>query len=120
MIERQAIISLAGGLLVTATMLVLFLIKSDPSFGTSYFSIMTVLRAFNSWFWLLAIMGFGTRHLGFTNRFIAYANQAVLPFYIFHQTIIVTIGFYLIDWDIAVLPKYAVLSTTSFCVIMVL
>ncbi len=81
---------------------------------------MTVLRAFNSWFWLLAIMGFGTRHLGFTNRFLVYANQAVLPFYIFHQTIIVTIGFYLIDWDIAVLLKYAVLSTTSFCVIMVL
>ena len=81
---------------------------------------MTVLRAFNSWFWLLAIMGFGTRHLGFTNRFLVYANQAVLPFYIFHQTIIVTIGFYLIDWDIAVLPKYALLSTTSFCVIMVL
>ena len=120
MIERQAIFSLAAGLLVTAMMLVLFLLKSDPSFGTPYFTVMTILRAFNSWFWLLAIMGFGTRNFAFTNRFIAYANQAVLPFYIFHQTIIVTIGFYLIDWDIAVLLKYAILSTTSFCVIMVL
>jgi hypothetical protein len=120
MIERQAIFSLAGGLLVTATMLVLFLIKSDPSFGTSYFTLMTILRAFNSWFWMLAIMGFGTRHFDFTNRFLTYANQAVLPFYILHQTIIVTIGFYLMGWDIAVLPKYAILSTASFIVIMCL
>ena len=81
---------------------------------------MTVLRAFNSWFWLLAVMGFGNRHFGFTNKFLVYANQAVLPFYIFHQTIIVTIGFYLIDWDIAVLPKYVLLSTGSFIVIIFL
>jgi hypothetical protein len=120
MIERQAIFSLAGALLVTAMMLALFLIKSDPSFGTSYFTLMTVLRAFNTWFWLLAIVGFGIRYLDFTNRFLAYANQAVLPFYIFHQTIIVTIGFYLMNWDIAVLPKYAILSTASFMTIMFL
>ena len=94
------------------------LIKSHPAFGTSYFTLMTVLRAFNMWFWLLPIVGFGTRYFGFTNIFLAYANQAVLPFYIFHQTIIVTIGFYLIDGDIAILPKYAVLSTASFMVIM--
>ena len=53
-------------------------------------------------------------------RVFAMLMVFLFHFYIFHQTIIVTIGFYLIDWDIAVLLKYAVLSTTSFCVIMVL
>ena len=53
-------------------------------------------------------------------RIFAMLMVFLFHFYILHQTIIVTIGLYLIDWDIAVLLKYAVLSTASFCVIMVL
>ncbi len=53
-------------------------------------------------------------------RVFAMLMVFLFHFYILHQTLIVTIGFYLIDWDIAVLLKYTVLSTASFCVIMVL
>jgi surface polysaccharide O-acyltransferase-like enzyme len=120
MIERQAIFSLATGILLTLVALVIFLKKGEPSFSTSYFVLMTVLRAFNTWFWLLAIVGIGTRYFGYTNRFLSYANQAVLPFYIFHQTIIVIFGFYIKDWNIPVLLKYAMLSTASFITIMFL
>jgi surface polysaccharide O-acyltransferase-like enzyme len=120
MIERQAIFSLAGGLLATVIALVLFLMKGNPSFGTSYYILMTVLRAFNTWCWLLAILGFGTRYFGFTNNFLAYANQAVLPFYIFHQTVIVIFGFFMMAWNIAALLKYAMLSSVSFITIMLL
>ena len=68
-----------------------------------------VSLAFNAiacWCWLIAIIGIGSRVLNFTNRVLRYASDAVLPVYILHQTIIVTLGFYVIKWNTAVAPKY--------------
>jgi glucan biosynthesis protein C len=79
---------------------------------------MSILRGFVSWSWLLAILGFGSRYLMFKNRFLQYANIAVLPFYILHQTIIITVGFYIADWDMGVATKYTFLFITSFIVIV--
>jgi surface polysaccharide O-acyltransferase-like enzyme len=78
----------------------------------------SVLRVFNSWFWLMAILGFGRRYLSFTNRGLAYANRAVLPFYILHQTVIVIIAFFLIGWAAPVPVKYIALALVSFAVIV--
>jgi glucans biosynthesis protein C len=58
------------------------------------------------WCWLVAIIGIGSRLLNFSNRLLKYASDAVLPVYILHQTIIVTLGFYIIQWDTGVAPKY--------------
>jgi hypothetical protein len=80
--------------------------------------LMAWLRAFNSWFWLTAILGFGCTYLNFTNGLLKYANEAVLPFYILHQTVIVIFGFYMADWALPVLVKYLILSIASFCVII--
>jgi hypothetical protein len=80
----------------------------------------TILRfsvLFNSGFWLVAILGFGSRYLSFNNRMLKYTNEAVLPFYIIHQTVIVTIGFYIAYWDASVAVKYLIIITSSFAVI---
>jgi len=78
------------------------------------------LRAFNSWFWLVAILGFGSKYLNFNNVLLKYSNEAVLPFYILHQTIIVILGFYIASWDVSVIMKFLVLSTVSFALIIAL
>jgi hypothetical protein len=67
---------------------------------------------------LLAILGFGSRYLGFTNRTLRYSNEAVLPFYIMHQTVIVAIGFLIADLSLGVMTKYLMLSVSSFVVIV--
>ena len=71
-----------------------------------------------SWSWILFILGFGSRYLRFNNRFLVYANPAVLPFYILHQTIIVGIGFLLAELVLNSYLKYLILVVTSFVVIM--
>lgn len=58
------------------------------------------------WCWLIFIIGIGSRFLNFTNGVLRYASDAVLPVYILHQTIIVTLGFYVIKWSTGVAPKY--------------
>jgi len=69
--------------------------------------------AFVPWFVILAILAFGKRFLQFTNRFLRYFAEGAYPLYILHQTIIVIIGFYVVQWDIAVAAKYAVIVTLS-------
>ena len=87
---------------------------------STYNPIFSWIRAFNTWMWLLTFLGFASRHLNFTNDFLKYANEAVLPFYILHQTVIVIIGFFISNWGWAVFPKYLFLASTSFIVIMIL
>jgi surface polysaccharide O-acyltransferase-like enzyme len=119
-IEKQRVIFLA---LAAITTLVGYYIRQSgtyPSFGSIDYFWMSLLRTFNSWVWVLAILGIGSRHLTSRNRFLKYANVAVLPFYILHQSVIVVLGFFIIGWDIAVMPKYLVLSSVSFIIIMLI
>jgi len=95
---------------------------ADPTkyFGSTIFAIASFAQALNTWGWLLAILGFGSRFLNRDNRFLSYANEAVLPFYILHQTIIISIGFYVVQWNTGIGLKYLIISTTSFIVIMLI
>ena len=68
-------------------------------------------------FWLVAILGFASRHLTRPRPFLAYANEAVLPFYVLHQTVIVFCAFLMIDWSIGIPFKFTVLVLVSFLVI---
>ena len=114
-VDSNGTIAFIGGLATTSLALILLLVNGFPPYGSSpYYLIMTTLRALNSWFWLIAIFGFAGRHFTTHNRFLGYANEAVLPFYILHQTIIVTIGFYIIDWSAGVYFKFLVLCVASF------
>lgn len=114
-LEKHRTSALAMGLIAT-TMGYLLIQSGFSSYEYSF----SFLRAFNSWCWLVAILGFGSKHLDIDNRALKYANEAVLPFYILHQTVIVTIGFYIADWNAGVMVKYLLLSTSSFIVILAL
>jgi hypothetical protein len=54
------------------------------------------------------------------DRAIRYANQAVLPVYVLHQTVIVVIGFYVVQWEVPTLVKYLVISFTALLATLVL
>lgn len=112
-IEKGRIAALILG--VIATTMGYILLRSGYSSFTPLFSL---LRGFNSWFWLVAILGFGSALFNFTNNFLTYASEAVLPFYILHQTVIVIVGYFIIGWDAGVLVKYLTLGTVSFVLII--
>jgi surface polysaccharide O-acyltransferase-like enzyme len=117
-VEKQRVIFLA---LAAVTTLLGYTIRQSiayPSFGSMDYFWMSLLRSFNSWVWVLAILGIGSKHLTFRNRLLKYANVAVLPFYILHQSVIVILGFFILDWSVAVFAKYLVLSMVSFITIM--
>jgi peptidoglycan/LPS O-acetylase OafA/YrhL len=50
-----------------------------------------------TWLCVLAFLGYGYRHLSFSNALLRYARDASYPIYILHQTLIVVIGYYVIQ-----------------------
>lgn len=73
-----------------------------------------ILNSVHIWSFILAILGFARTYLNFTNNFLRQANQAVYPFYILHQTLIVSFGFYITQWDLPIGFKLPVLIVLTF------
>jgi len=115
-IERHRVAALAMGALAMTLGFYLLEYGGYSSRG-DFFSF---LRAFNSWCWLIAILGFGSIYLNFNNRVLKYAGEAVLPFYILHQSVIIVIGYFIIGWTAPVALQYLFLTTASFVAIMAL
>jgi len=117
-IERYRFRALAVGML---TMALVFMCWQDGVVLDGLaLSAYRVLRNLNVWAWLLAILGFGHRHLRFNHPILKYANEAVYPFYILHQTVIVVIGYHLVGWNASLWWKLAVvaLSMTVACAVL--
>ena len=70
------------------------------------------------WCWIIGLLGLGHRFLNFNNKFLAYGNEGVLPFYIMHHTVIYIIGYYVIQWSGNIGSKFLIISITSFTIIM--
>lgn len=77
------------------------------------YAYLTILNL-NSWLWVLACLGYGKRYLNNENAFFKYANKAVYPFYILHQTVIVTIGYYVVRTSDNAAFKYIFILLVSF------
>ena len=74
----------------------------------------------NTWFWLIALMGFGRQYLNRTSPFLKYASEIAYPYYILHQTVVFIVGYYVVQWETAALLKYVVISLTSLAVTLLL
>lgn len=66
------------------------------------------------WSYLLAALGYGMRYLNINRRPLAYANEAVLPFYILHQPVILILGFFIIPLQLSILAKYLFITPLAF------
>jgi uncharacterized membrane protein YwaF len=73
------------------------------------FVIFETIMSLGRWSWIVFILSLGAKYLNFKNKILSYANEAVLPFYIFHQTIILCVGWFVIRWDMGILQKYIII-----------
>ena len=93
-------------------------LRELPPFGTPRFEWGFGLRGLSSWCFIVAILGFGRKHLNFSTPFLSYANEAVLPFYILHQTVILSVGYFVVQWAIPDLLRWVIVLVVSFPIIM--
>jgi glucans biosynthesis protein C len=57
--------------------------------------VMRLVYAVDQWTAIVAVIGYGALHLTRDSRLLRTLTEAVFPFYIFHQTIIVVVGHHL-------------------------
>jgi glucan biosynthesis protein C len=79
-----------------------------------------ILWSLSSWSAVVFLLSMGVRYLTANHPVLAYANEAVLPFYLLHQTVILVVGFFVIRWDLGILFKLLIVAVLSFPLILAL
>lgn len=82
---------------------------------TYVFLALTPLMA---WSWVLTAIGYGKRYLNKKHRVLDYANQAVYPFYILHQSVMLVLVYYIVQVQESILAKYIFTVGVTFFVSM--
>ncbi|TAH21176.1 MAG: acyltransferase [Cytophagales bacterium] len=65
---------------------------------------------------IFAILGFAKKHLNFNSPFLKEANKAVYPFYILHQTVIIWIGYYVLQTNMGIWQGLFLICVLTFIV----
>lgn len=88
-------------------------IAPDDLSTTQSLAYMLVLYI-NRWAWILTVLAWGHRWLNRPSRWLAYANDAVFPWYVLHQSITVIVGYALLQRALPVAAEAVILVTTTF------
>jgi len=120
-VDKNKILALLLGTITSVSIIILFVtIAPEVLTIPLWYVTVSTVWALNGWCWVIAILGFGRRLLSFNHRFLEISNELVLPFYILHQTVIVAIAFYVVNWNLIVIEKYLIIVLASFAVICAL
>lgn len=107
---------------VTFSMLALIYIKFEGSLGISSpywpYVCLQLARGLCSLSWIVFFLSMAAKFLSKKSKALAYGNEAVLPFYILHQTIILLVGWFVIQGELSIPVKYIIISITSFALII--
>jgi glucan biosynthesis protein C len=96
-----------------------------------------LLKSLAGWLWVVAIIGAARARTdrphgahgppgprpgrpGLPRRLGRYANEAVLPFYVLHETVIVVVAYVVLAWPVGAAAQYAVIALTSLAATLLL
>ncbi len=74
----------------------------------------TCIHSLDRIIWTLAILALGHRFLNKGSKTLSYLNEAVYPYYILHQSIIVTIGYEISQYDLGSFIEPILVSFATF------
>jgi len=89
----------------------------DYSAGSFFF---WTLWTFTTWSWIVFFTAMGIRFLNFKNKFLEYASEALLPICLLHLTIIVTVSYFVVKWNIGMLAKFMIITNLSLIIILLI
>jgi glucan biosynthesis protein C len=120
--KRHGWVCLALGILAYAGEGALIFGLRYPYPGAESFSwtyvLFNMVMSIGNFCWVMFILSLAAKYLNFNHKVLAYGNEAVLPFYILHQTIILLVGRFVIQWKIGIVLKYLIIAVVSFALIM--
>ena len=72
------------------------------------------IKVFNFWSWILVLFAYSAKWLNHKSNLLVYCNTAVYPFYIIHQTVIICLAYYMMNWGAGFAVKFTLLSLGTF------
>jgi glucan biosynthesis protein C len=69
-----------------------------------------------SWGWAISVLSLAMTRLNSSNTWLGYGSDTIMPFYLFHQPVIIVIAFFVVQWDMGILPKLLIVVLGSFVV----
>ena len=114
-LNRQRFLSLGIGIAAYAAFYIFFINGSVRAvISKDALPIYTLLSAVNTTAWLFAIIGFGHRYLTWRPVFLAELTEAVYPFYLLHQTVLVVATYWLLRFNVPPLAGFIVAVLATF------
>ncbi len=77
-------------------------------------AIKRAVQGLNCWCWVLVCIGFGRRYLNRNSPLLQLANEAVYPFYILHQTVLIALAYYVLQWPATAAAKFLLIALGTF------
>jgi peptidoglycan/LPS O-acetylase OafA/YrhL len=69
-----------------------------------------------SWGWALFALYLAMKYLNFSNKWLVFGNETIMPFYLLHQPVIIVITYFVVQWDASILVKLLVVIFGSLLV----
>ncbi|EPJ52919.1 MAG: acyltransferase [Osedax symbiont Rs2] len=111
--ERNRYFSLIIGLISYGLLLTLFLLPNElVTFDKAL--AWGGIGVWVKWSWIALIIGFAKKYLNHTNNTQKYCNELIYPFFILHQTVLIIIGYNVIDWGASGPVEYLAVVAGSF------
>jgi len=104
--------------LITGIITFSFALLMAVWFGLERFSEAQIVSGFvlaiNEWAWILVMIGYAATYLNKQSRKLSYANEAVYPFYILHQTVMIALCYYLKNVEMYLFVKFSIMVIGTF------
>ena len=78
------------------------------------------LFAVAGWCGTAFMLFIGMRFLDRTNRALTYSLDVLLPFFVLHQPVIIVFAYFVVQWELGLLPKMLIVGVGSFAVTLAL
>ena len=68
------------------------------------------------WMWNLAVLYVGIRWLNRSSRTLRYTNESVLPFYVIHHPVVLTLASFIVTWQLGLWPKFFLIVILAYAI----
>ena len=95
------------GFIVSSLVFYIYYLGDFSSIGSLAvrWQIWWALTALLSWIGMLVLLGYAGHYLNNSPAWLRQANELIYPFYILHQTVIVVLAYYIVQWDAGITLK---------------
>ena len=68
------------------------------------------------WCWTAFMVFVGMRFLSFPSKWLQYGQEALVPFFVVHEPVIIVIAYFVVQWNVGIVPKVLAVVLGSFAV----